>query len=107
MTTEEAITFAENAQILTDEFVLQEFYRLAEGAIRAQQERENPKPLTLDELREMVGEPVWIDDWFEDFHGWELSEDAADYFDGESREVEEYGCRWVAYRHKPKEGSKC
>lgn len=27
-----------------------------------QAERENPKPLTLDELREMDGEPVWLVD---------------------------------------------
>lgn len=60
-------------------------------------------PLTLEELRKMDGEPVWIDDWYEDFHGWELSETASDYFDGESRTVEAYGTRWVAYRRKPEE----
>ena len=31
----------------------------ATQALRAQQERENPKPLTLEELREMDEEPVW------------------------------------------------
>lgn len=31
------------------------------SALRTQQERENPKPLSLDELREMDGEPVWIE----------------------------------------------
>lgn len=60
-------------------------------------------PLTPEELLEMCGEPVWIDDWYEDFHGWELSETASDYFDGESRTVEAYGTRWVAYRRKPEE----
>lgn len=30
------------------------------SALRAQQERENSKPLTLEELRERVGMPVWI-----------------------------------------------
>lgn len=29
-------------------------------ALREKAEQENPKPLTLDELREMDGEPVWI-----------------------------------------------
>lgn len=62
-------------------------------------------PLTLEELREMDGEPVWIDDWFEDFHGWELSETASDYFEGDSRTVEAYGTRWLAYRRKPEEGT--
>ena len=32
---------------------------LAVAALREQEERENPKPLTLDELREMECEPVW------------------------------------------------
>lgn len=78
--------------------------RMGADALRAQQERENPKPLTLDELRKMDGEPVWIDDLDEGFHGWELSSDASDYFEGESRTVESYGTRWVAYRYKPKGG---
>jgi hypothetical protein len=29
-------------------------------ALRAQQERENPKPLTLEELKERAGKPAWI-----------------------------------------------
>ena len=105
MTVEAAIWFAEYAQIMAEgKPDVQEFYRAAELALRAQQERENPKPLTLDELRQMDGEPVWIDDWFEGFNGWELSCDASDYFEGESRTIESYGTRWAAYRHKPKEG---
>jgi hypothetical protein len=30
------------------------------SALRAQQERENPKPLTLEELKERVGRPVYM-----------------------------------------------
>ncbi len=37
-----------------------EALEMAIDALRAQQERENPKPLTLDELRQMDGEPVWV-----------------------------------------------
>lgn len=33
---------------------------LAVAALREQEERENPKPLTLDELKLMDGEPVWL-----------------------------------------------
>lgn len=33
---------------------------LALAALRNQQERENPKPLTLEELKERVGKPVWV-----------------------------------------------
>lgn len=35
---------------------------LAVSALREQEERENQKPLTLDELREMDGEPVFLVD---------------------------------------------
>ena len=34
--------------------------RMAIDALREQEERENPKPLTLDELLKMHGEPVWV-----------------------------------------------
>ena len=64
-----------------------------------QGERDN-QPLSIYELEKMSGEPVYIDDEKECFHGWELSEDAADYFEG--RDVDNYGFDWVAYRHKPK-----
>lgn len=67
-------------------------------ALRDYRQAENP-PLAIDELYQMDGEPVWIDDWYEDFHGWEFSEDAADYVEG--RNVKSYGSSWVAYRHKP------
>lgn len=33
--------------------------RAALAALREKQERENPKPLTEDDLRQMMGEPVW------------------------------------------------
>jgi len=74
------------------------------------------QPLTLDELRQMNGEPVWIvahPDWGH----WELSMDAEDYF--EDRDPDLYGLTmpstvpdsmgryglnmlgWLAYRRKP------
>jgi hypothetical protein len=39
-------------------------YATALAALRAEQERLNPKPLTLEELRGMDGEPVWCVDCF-------------------------------------------
>lgn len=107
MTTEEAITFAENAQILTDEPVVQEFCRMAEGALRAQQERESPKPLTLDELREMNA-PIWClckpleggnGYWCLCQNGHITTPAGTQYFVGEIP-------HWVFLRHKPKEESK-
>ncbi len=35
-------------------------FRLAAEALQEKAKRENPKPLTLEELRQMVGEPVYI-----------------------------------------------
>lgn len=93
----------------------QEYHKMALAALRAQQEREDPKPLTLDELRQMDGEPVWIVEGPEDWGHWELSSDAEDYL--EDRDADFYSMRyndpagryglhklgWLAYRHKPKE----
>lgn len=83
-----------------------------------QQERfgEANKTLTLDELREMGGEPVWIVE-DPDWGHWELSADAEDYVT--DREPSFYGMKhndpagryglhklgWLAYRQKPEEGS--
>lgn len=54
------------------------------------------RPLTLEELKTMHGIPVYIEDWQRDSHGWELSEDASDYF--EDHEESDYGSAWIAYR---------
>lgn len=42
------------------EKLMQEAADALEAAIREQEERENKRPLTLDELMEMDGEPVWL-----------------------------------------------
>lgn len=73
-------------------------------------------PLTLEELRGMDGEPVWIVE-HPDWGHWELSECAEDYFD--DRDPDFYGMTmpptlpdpmgryglhvlgWLAYRRKP------
>lgn len=70
------------------------------------------EPLTLDELREMDGEPVWIVE-YPDWGHWELSQDAEDYL--MDRAPVFYGLKhndpdgkyglhkvgWLAYCHKP------
>ena len=77
---------------------------------------QNPQPLTLDELREMDGEPVWIVEYPEWGH-WELSEEADDYIS--DRDPDFYGMKhddpagryglhvlgWLAYRTKPERSS--
>ena len=78
------------------------------------QKTENNAPLTLDELREMDGEPVYIVEC-PDWGHWELSENAEDYLEG--RDPHFYGMKlndpagryglyklgWLAYRCKPEE----
>lgn len=87
---------------------------LAITALRTLDAQEKPKPLTLEELRQMNGEPVWIVE-HPDWGHWELAEDAEDYL--MDRDEDFYGMKhndpsgrfglhvlgWLAYRHKPKE----
>ena len=69
-------------------------------------------PLTLDQLREMDGQPVWIVE-YPDWGHWELSEDANDYI--VDRNLNFYGMKhddpdgryglhklgWLAYSYPP------
>lgn len=84
---------------------------LAIAALRELDAQENQKPLTLEELRQMNGEPVWIVE-HPDWGHWELAEDAEDYL--MDRDEDFYGMKhndpfgrfglhvlgWLAYRHK-------
>ena len=70
------------------------------------------EPLTLEQLREMDGEPVWIVE-HPDWGHWELSADAEDYL--ANRDQDFYGLKhddpagryglhvlgWLAYRRPP------
>lgn len=85
---------------------------LAVAALRAQQERENPKPLALDELQEMGGEPVWCKGksrFGVNFEAWKVlskyssTEEVIRFTDGDDRLPESYGKTWLAYRSEPKE----
>ena len=78
----------------------------SEADRRAQQKREDPKPLTLEELRQMDGEPVWIvwPDGRIKSQWWivgSLEWHNMDFFDPYT--PCDYGKTWLAYRHKPKE----
>lgn len=88
---------------------------IAEKGDRDMGERPEPnEALTLDELRKMDGEPVWIVEYPNRGH-WELSECAGDYL--LDRDPDFYGMKhndpngryglhelgWIAYRRKPEE----
>ena len=66
---------------------------------------ERNDPLTLEELRQMEGEPVWVNHW----HGgewiivyWDYVRRIA-YTRQACLHEHEYGETWIAYRNKPKE----
>ena len=84
--------------------ILREALDMAISALREQDVADkdvgNNEPLTLDELRQMNGEPVWCvslgaklsrgDGWYIGVNNWCLNG---------------YGKTWLAYRQKPEEGT--
>lgn len=70
MTIEEAIKAMQNIDLVLSVTESEhEAARMAISALRAQAERENPQPLTLEELRRMDGEVVYIPESEEYFGG--------------------------------------
>lgn len=120
MTTEEAIKTLERAEGyvgihyingVEDPYInpcLLKAIDYAIAALRAQQEQENPNPLTLEELREM-DDPVWcLCKTIEGGNGyWCLCQKGLIITPaGISYHIDEIP-HWVFLRHRPKEESKC
>ncbi len=121
MTTEEAIQWIRESKS-TGKIVgskgLVDACDMAIAALQAKQERDNPKPLTLEELRQMDGEPVWLVDGSGN-EMWGLVDAGDDHPDvidsqcglwrGEFYNMSGDGKNglhligWLAYRRKPKE----
>lgn len=86
-----------------------EMAEIALQALREQEEREDPKPLTIEELQQMHGQPVWIEDekaWgiinAYDFGTWKEKPFVTFYYKSVRCEwdIERRGLK--CYRHKPK-----
>ena len=85
---------------------------MAIAALIEKEERDNPEPLTLLEVRKITDDPVWIRliDSNEGF--WVLRSDWIDVRIPEPMILfhmnwyahSDYGNTWIAYRSKPKEG---
>ena len=79
---------------------------------RYKAERENPQPLTLEELRRMDGEVVYIPESEEYFGGMGIVSVSQERVVGVGDPkfgywpFREYGEGWRAYRSKPKEGNR-
>ena len=66
------------------------------------------EPLTLDELRKMDGEPVWVQSpGVPEYGRWAIVEGVGDncLFLHDDFTCHDYGKTWLAYRHKPEEGT--
>ena len=125
MTREEAIKFAEYAQIMADgKPDVQEFYKLAESDLRQQETVTNRnglnEPLTLDELRQLpIRDWVWIEilnpdafrsketvsAYYRKYDGYKADEIFWCGYPGLGFgfDYADYGKTWLAYRQKPEE----
>ena len=96
--------------------VHQETMETALAALRAEQDRLNPQPLTWEELSGMVGEPVWTIGECCGLDGWDIIEEVYEdsvLFGRSTEQPEKWrynlrelsgelsGCAWLAYRTKP------
>lgn len=119
MTREETISVLENPDVSLGVMVrvgqeddywkkLRPALEMAISALRAQQEAEKNEPLTLDELREMDGEPVWVDCIDSKGYGcWMLVDVPNECLNNRvyCAVFEDYGESWLAYRRKLEEGT--
>ena len=110
MTTEEAIQWFEEwlsdyYDICLPDDLTAEIANMAISGLRAQQELENLEPLTLDELRQMEGEPVWAYYTDNGAGQWDIvawtNQEFVKLWRGGFCPVADCGAAWIAYRHKP------
>ena len=82
---------------------------MAISALRQQEAVTNRnEPLTLDELRKMDGEPVWVQSpGVPEYGRWAIVEGVGEncLFLHDDFTCHEYGKTWLAYRQKPEEGT--
>lgn len=114
MTLEEAIKAIQNIDLVLSVTESEhEAARMAISALRAQQERENPQPLTLEEVKEHItkGHPNDIKPLYVDFKPtipidytsrWRDAYNLSRLIAGRG---DEYGKTWLAYRQKPEDGT--
>ena len=84
--------------------ILREALDMAISALREQvvadKDAGKNEPLTLDELREMDGEPAWLVN--QNGGRWVIM---SGVYLWNSRKNADYGKTWLAYRQKPEEGT--
>lgn len=103
---EKSIAYFKSCIVVTaDENDSEIIKKITIQALEEKLERKNPQPLTLEELKQMDGQPVWIvkngegGKWFIfDVGVWSKILYAGDKFN-----LDFYGETWLAYRYPPKE----
>ena len=90
--------------------ILREALEMAISALRQQEHfcevTKKVEPLTLDELREMDGEPVWVQSpGVPEYGRWAIVEGVGEncLFLHDDFTCHDYGKTWLAYRQKPEE----
>ncbi|MHC1722752.1 MAG: hypothetical protein AB9836_06055 [Aminipila sp.] len=83
-------------------------YGVTLQALQEKSERENPQPLTLEQLKERHKKPVWLDIICEDTKLWRICGKECRpglFYFGNYGEfpMSTYGIDWVCYDHEPKE----
>ena len=89
---------------ITDLYLMDK--QFVSDALKEKLERENPKQLTIEELKTMIGEPVWVQGpGLPQYGRWAIVEDAfgTSLFLVNDFTCHDIGKTWEAYRHKPKE----
>ena len=108
MTRERAAELLSEVMVLDDP-EMAEAHRVAISALRQQETVTNRnEPLTMDELRKMDGEPVWVQSpGVPEYGRWAIVEGVGEncLFLHDDFTCHEYGKTWLAYRHKPEEGT--
>lgn len=112
MTTSEAIKWFEHRKSGSTIPGARMVFDMALEVLREKAARENPEPLTLEELRQMDGEPVWAEfdkkpnwkgyrlvKWDDQINAVRLWDNLGAWYDTRNG----YGGTWRTYRGKPKE----
>ena len=108
MTRERAAELLSEVMVLDDP-EMAEAHRVAISALRQQEcVGEVNKALTLEELRQMDGEPVWVQSpGVPEYGRWAIVEGVGEncLFLRDDFTCHDYGKTWLAYLHKPEEGT--
>lgn len=111
---EETICSKQGRPVIERAIKMRSAYMLLATALQEQAERENPKPLTLEEIENLIEQPIWIDTGeiliAEQIVGYyeileRITEEPVKVFWFTRRVrgllADDYGKTWLAYKYRP------